>query len=118
MSYLVSVLTDVRDQDMPALPDDEVRLAALLLVRQLYAEPRIGETMPERYNLSVLKDCRKVPFDKDGWAGKPRFRFVFKNEPDNEAVDRVTVLSIAPRVGLLAYKLATASFRRSGGYAL
>jgi hypothetical protein len=102
---------------MPDLPDDEVRLAALLVVRQLYAEPSIGDPMRERYNLSVLQDCRKVLFGKDSWKGKPRFRLVFRNEPDNEAVARVTVLSVAPRADLAAYKLAATrpvAVKRSG----
>ena len=106
MSYLVSVLEDVRDQDMPALPDDDVRLAALQAVRRLYDEPCIGEAMRERYNLRILMGCRKVPFDKKDWKGKPRFRLVLRNEPDDGAVARVTVLSIGPRADLAAYKAA------------
>ena len=104
MSHLVSVLEEVRDQNMPALPDHEVRLAALQVVRALHGEPRIGDPMRERYNLRVLTGCRKVPFDKDGWKGKPRFRLVFRNEPDDGAVARVTVFSIGPRADLAAYK--------------
>jgi hypothetical protein len=106
VSYLVSVLDEVRDQDMPALPDDDIRLAALKVVRELYDEPRIGDSMRERFNLSILAGCRKVPFDKEGWTGKPRFRLVFRNEPDDGAVARVTVLSIGPRADLAAYKAA------------
>ena len=87
-------------------PDDDVRLAAARIVRDLYGEPRIGEPMRERYNLRILADCRKVLFDEDGWDGKPRFRLVFRNEPGDEAVDRVTILSIGPRADLAAYELA------------
>ena len=106
MSYLVSVLSEVRDHDIPALPDDEVRLAALKAVRELYDDPRIGDPMRERYNLRVLAGCRKVLFDKEDWTDKPRFRLVFRNEPDDGAVARVTVLSIGPRADLAAYKAA------------
>jgi hypothetical protein len=106
VTYLVSVLREVRDEDIPALPDDDVRLAAAQVVRNLYSEPRIGEAMRERYNLRILAGCRKVLFDKDGWDGKPRFRLVFRNEPGDEAVDRVTVLSIGPRADLAAYRAA------------
>jgi hypothetical protein len=106
VSYLVSILSEVKDEDIPDLPDDDVRLAAVQIVRALYSEPRIGDPMRERYNLRVLAGCRKVLFDKDGWEGKPRFRLVFRNEPGNEAVDRVTVLSIGPRADLAAYRVA------------
>ena len=106
MSYLVSVLREVKDEDIPDLPDDDVRLAAVQIVRALYSAPRIGDPMRERYNLRVLAGCRKVLFDKDGWDGKPRFRLVFRNEPGDEAVDRVTVLSIGPRADLAAYRVA------------
>ena len=106
MSYLVSVLREVKDEDIPALPDDDVRLAAAQIVRSLYSEPRIGDPMRERYNLRILAGCRKVLFDKESWEGKPRFRLVFRNEPGDEAVDRVTVLSIGPRADLAAYKQA------------
>ena len=107
MSYQVSVLVEVRDQDSPALPDDLVRLAALRIVRQLYSEPRIGDPMRERYNMRNLEGCRKVLFDKDGWTGQPRFRLVFRNEPDDAAVDRVTVLSLVPGKDLAAYRAAS-----------
>lgn len=101
MSYLVSVLRE----GIPALPDDDARLAAAQIVRSLYSEPRIGAPMRGRYNLRVLAGCRKVLFDTDGWEGKPRFRLVFRNEPGDEAVDRrVTVLSIGPRSELAAYE--------------
>jgi hypothetical protein len=106
VSYQISVLREVRDEDIPALPDDDVRLAALQVVKTLHSEPRIGEVMRERYKLRNLGGCRKVLFDKDGWQGKPRFRLVFRNEPDDGGVDRVTVLSIGPRVDLAAYKTA------------
>ncbi len=106
MSYHVSVLREVKAKDISALPDDDVRLAAAQIVRALYSEPRIDDPMRERHNLRVLAGCRKVLFDKDGWEGKPRFRLVFRNEPGDEAVDRVTVLSIGPRADLAAYRLA------------
>jgi hypothetical protein len=106
MSYQVSVLAEVRDLDIPALPDDEVRIAAGRIVTSLYREPRIGEPMRPRYNLRNLEGCRKVRFDKDGWEGKARFRLVFRNEPDDRSVARVTVLAIASREQLQAYREA------------
>lgn len=106
MTYLVDVLDEVRTSDIPALPSREVQRAAAELLRQLYFDPRIGEPMRERHNLAVLKGCRKVSFDEEGWRGKPRFRFVFRNEPEDGAVARTTVLAIAPRADLEAYRKA------------
>jgi hypothetical protein len=62
--------------------------------------------MRERFNLAILRDCRKVAFDEPNWTDKPRYRFVFRNEPDDAAVGRTTVLSIGPRDDLAAYKRA------------
>lgn len=105
MSYAVDVLKTVKTEDIPALPKEVQRAAAQLLV-ELHTDPRIGEPMRERYNLNNIKDCRKVSFDEEEHEGKPRYRFVFRNEPDDGAVARTTVLSIGPREGLSAYRQA------------
>lgn len=106
MKYLVDVLDEVREKDIPELPSREAKRAAAELLAQLYVDPRIGEPMRERYNLANLKGCRKVSFDEEGWRGKPRFRFVFRNEPDDGAVARTTVLAIGSREKLEAYRRA------------
>jgi hypothetical protein len=106
MSCQVSVLDEVRDLDVPALPDNEVRLAAPRIVSSLYQKPRIGEPMRSRYNLRNLIGCRKVSFDREGWEDKRRFRLVFRNEPDDGSVAKVTVLAIARRDELEAYRTA------------
>jgi hypothetical protein len=106
MSYEVDVLDEVKNEDIPALPSQALKRAAAELLRQLYFDPRIGEPMRERFNLAILRDCRKVAFDEPDWAEKPRYRFVFRNEPDHGAVARTTVLSIGPRDDLASYKRA------------
>ncbi len=108
MTYEVDVLDEVRHEDIPALPSQAVRRAAAALLAQLYIDPRIGEPMRERFNMAILKDCRKVAFDEPSHTGKPRFRFVFRNEPEDGAVARTTVLSIGPRTDLDAYRHAAA----------
>src|SRR4051794_37794280 len=108
MSYQVDVLNEVKDVDIPALPSQGLKRAAAELLAQLYLDPRIGEPMRERFNMAVLRDSRKVAFDEPGWKGKPRYRFVFRNEPDDAAVGRTTVLSIGPREDLAAYRRAAA----------
>ncbi|MGI8802873.1 MAG: hypothetical protein ACR2KV_11965 [Solirubrobacteraceae bacterium] len=116
MKYVVAVLDEVRTEDIPDLSAG-ARPAAAKLVAQLYEDPRIGESMRERFNLAILSDCRKVSFDEEGWTGKPRFRLVFRNEPDDGAVARTTVLAIAAREKLDAYRRAATRRgrqRRSG----
>jgi hypothetical protein len=106
VSYEVDVLDEVRNEDIPALPGQALKRAAAELFAQLYVDPRLGEPMRERFNLAILRDCRKVAFDEPDWKGKPRYRFVFRNEPDDSAVGRTTVLSIGPREDFAAYKRA------------
>lgn len=106
MTYHVDVRDEVKHDDIPALPSQAVRQAAAEILRELYFDPRIGEPMRERFNLKVLADCRKVPFDEPGHKGKARYRFVFRNEPEDGAVARTTVLSIGPREDLAAYRRA------------
>lgn len=111
MGYEVDVLDEVKHEDIPALPSQALKRAVAELLRDLYVDPRIGEAMRERFNLAILRDCRKVAFDEPDWTGKPRYRFVFRNEPDDGAVAHTTVLSIGPRADLAAYRRAAA---RSG----
>lgn len=111
MTYAVDVLDEVRLEDVPALPDDEVRRAAAEILRDLHFDPRLGTPLRNRFNLAVLRGCRKVPFDRAGWRGKPRFRLVFRNEPDDGSVARTTVLAIAAREDLAAYRKAAARHR-------
>jgi hypothetical protein len=114
VTYLVDVLDEVKLEDIPALPDREVQRAAAELLRRLHFDPRIGEPMRERFNLRILRDCRKVAFDRADWRGRPRFRFVFRNEPDDGSVARTTVLAIARREELTAYRKAAGRLGRRG----
>jgi hypothetical protein len=108
VSYEVDVLDEVKNEYIPALPSQALKRAAAELLARLYVDPRIGEPMRERFNLAILRDCRKVAFDEPNWTDKPRYRFVFRNEPDDAAVGRTTVLSIGSRDDLAAYKRAAA----------
>lgn len=46
-----------------------------------------------------------------------RYRFVFRNEPDDGAVARTTVLSIGPREDLAAYRRAATRRGRQRSFA-
>lgn len=108
MSYDVRVSDEVRTIDLPALLAIDPglgRVVAEILVR-LKADPWIGAEMRARVRLAALADCRKVPFDLPTWTGKPRFRLVYRNDPDDGSIAVVTVLSVGPRSELEAYRKA------------
>ena len=45
-------------------------------------DPWLGDDLRERYNLRPLKGCRRIRFDREGWQGRPRYRLVYRNEPE------------------------------------
>jgi hypothetical protein len=64
--------------------------------------------MRERMRLEVLRDCRKVAFDVPGHKGQPRFRLVYRSDPDDGSIAVVTVLAVGERSELAAYRVAAA----------
>jgi hypothetical protein len=114
LSYPVRVLDEVKDLDMPALLDIDMRLGRVVaeLVATLHSDPWIGREMRSRMRLELLKDCRKVAFDIPGWKGKPRFRLVYRNLPSDGSIAVVSVLAVAPRSELEAYRSAATRLGR------
>lgn len=108
MSYSVRVLDEVRQHDLPRLLAIDPRLgrAVAEILAALYTDPWLGVEMRERMRLEVLRDCRKVPFDVPGFKDKPRFRLVYRNDPDDGSIAVITVLSVGPRSELAAYRQA------------
>ncbi|MBA2461330.1 MAG: type II toxin-antitoxin system RelE/ParE family toxin [Actinobacteria bacterium] len=113
MSYDVRVEPAV-DEDVGDLvrEDRGAARAALSLMLALRDDPWLGEELRERYNLRPLKDCRRIRFDRDDWQGKPRYRLVYRNEPEDGAPGVVRVWSLGPRQGLIAYSRAAARITR------
>jgi Txe/YoeB family toxin of Txe-Axe toxin-antitoxin module len=113
VSYDVRVEPQV-DEDVAELvkADKQVVRAALSLMLDLRDNPWLGEELRERYNLRPLKDCRRIRFDREGWQGKPRYRLVYRNEPEDGAPAIVRVWSLGPREGLIAYTRAAARIAR------
>ena len=64
--------------------------------------------MRERYNLRVLGGCRRILFDASNWKGKPRYRLVYRNEPEDGAPDVVRLIAVGTRESLGAYRAAAA----------
>jgi hypothetical protein len=113
-SYAVRAEPDVRDDLTALLSVDEALVdAAIRLMARLREDPWLGEELRERYNLRVVKDCRKLRFDTPSWAGKPRYRIVYRNEPLDGAPGLVRVWSVGPRTNLVAYARAATRITRA-----
>lgn len=102
------MLVEVREIDMPALLDIDPALGRVVaeIVMSLKGDPWLGMEMRERMRLTILADCRKVPFDVPGRRDKPRFRLVYRNDPGDGSIAVVTVVAIGPRSELAAYRQA------------
>ena len=50
-------------------------------------------------------------FDEAAWTQKPRYRFVYRNDPDDAVVEVVAVVAVGRRERLAAYRQAAARLR-------
>ena len=98
--------------DVQALPDRETQFAALRVARDLAENPHLGERLRNRSRIGDLTICRAVRFDKEGHRGKPRYRLVYYNDPDDGSIAVVRVIAVGLRAQLEAYKVAAARLRR------
>lgn len=85
--------------------EEALRREVAGIVVALHGNPHHGELMGDQPP-RVLKGCRKVRFDEPGWRGKPRYRFVYRNEPSDGAPATSVVLAIGPRDRMIAYAKA------------
>lgn len=107
MSYRVVVLPSARsDFAELAERDRAVALAASRLANDLRENPWLGDEMRSRLGLAELRECRRIRFDRAGFAGKPRFRLIYRNEPSDGAPHIVAILAAAERKNLGAYRRA------------
>jgi hypothetical protein len=85
--------------------DETLKREVAHIVIELHSNPHYGELMgdtPPR----VLKGCLEVRFDVPAWKGKPRYRFVYRNEPTDGAPATSVVLAIGRRDRMIAYAKA------------
>jgi hypothetical protein len=75
------------------------------IVIELHGNPHHGEQMGDKPP-RVLRGCRKVRFDESDWRGKPRYRFVYRNEPSDGAPATSLILAIGRRDRMIAYAKA------------
>ena len=101
--HVVEALAEATS-DAKAL-DEPLKRAVARIVVDLHENPHHGELMGDKPP-RVLKGCRKVRFDEPGWRGKPRYRFVYRNEPSDGAPAKSVVLAIGRRDRMIAYAKA------------
>jgi hypothetical protein len=85
--------------------DETLKREVARIVVELHGNPHYGELMGDKPP-RVLKGCRKVRFDEAGWKRKPRYRFVYRNEPSDGAPAVSVVLAIGRRDRMIAYAKA------------
>jgi hypothetical protein len=110
VSYPVR-LSDAARRDVEQLPDRETKLAALRAALALGENPHLGTPLRNRLGTGDLSHCRRLSFDRDDWTGKPRYRLVYYNDPDDGAIAVVRVISVGLRERLAAYRAAAARLR-------
>lgn len=85
--------------------DGTLKREVARIVVELHGNPHHGELMGDKPP-RVLNGCRKVRFDESGRRGKPRYRFVYRNEPSDGALAASVVLAIGRRDRMIAYAKA------------
>ena len=98
--------------DVQALPERRTQFAAIRVARDLSENPHLGDPLRNRSRIGDLSRCRAVRFDNEGRRGKPRFRLVYYNDPDDGSIAVVRVIAVGLRAQLDAYKAAAARLRR------
>ena len=97
----------------PEVADDLAGLSPALLraVRRLLpaltADP-LGHSLPldDDSRIGNLGDCRKVYFDESPATRPAGYRIVLRLLPDEEAPERIQIVSIGPRANPEAYRRA------------
>lgn len=84
---------------------EELRRQIARIVIELHGNPHHGELMGDDPP-TILEGCRKVRFDEPGWEGKPRYRFVYRNEPEDGAPAISVLVAIGRRDRMIAYAKA------------
>ncbi len=84
---------------------ESLRREVARIVVEMHGNPHRGELMGDKPP-RVLEGCRKIRFDGPGRRGKPRYRFVYRNEPTDGAPAKSVVLAIGRRDRMIAYAKA------------
>lgn len=101
---------EARD-DITALPTRALQLAAVRTISSLQDNPWAGAELRERFRVGDLRGFRRVAFDESARADRPRYRVVYRNEPDDGTIEVVAVIAVGRRERLAAYREAAARLR-------
>jgi hypothetical protein len=88
-----------------------LQIAAMNEIKTLRENPWLGTGLRERARAGDLRSLRRVAFDDPAWDDKPRYRIVYRNEPDDGVVDVVAVIAVGRRERLSAYREAAGRLR-------
>lgn len=113
MSHRLELIPEAR-LDIHALPV-ELRKEVVRLLVALERGPYLGREMWVVKGFEMLTDCRSIKFDAPSRKGKPRFRLVYRNEPDEGAIAVICVLAVGERRQMTAYKQARARLQARRG---
>jgi hypothetical protein len=97
--------------DIAALPTRALQLAALRTIASLQDNPWAGTELRERLRVGDLRGLRRVAFDEPARIDKPRYRVVYRSEPDDAVIEVVAVIAVGRRERLAAYRHAAARLR-------
>ena len=97
--------------DIDALPSAALRVAVTQALVALQENPWAGAELRDRARVGDLRGHRRVAFDEPTWDDKPRYRIVYRNEPDDAVVEVVAVIVIGLRERLSAYRVAATRLR-------
>lgn len=99
-------------RDIQELPSTAHQLAAMDAIRTIRDNPWHGSELRDRARVGDLSGLRRIAFDEPGWRDKPRYRIVYRNEPDDGVVEVVAVIAVGLRESLAIYKEAAARLRK------
>lgn len=98
-------------RDIQELPSRGLQVAVMNALKSLRENPWAGAELRERVRVGDLRGLRRVAFDDPAWGDKPRYRIVYRNEPDNGVVGVVAVIAVGRRERLAAYREAAVRLR-------
>jgi len=111
VSYRVEVWENAQE-DIAALPDRRLQLAALRIALDLRENPWQGKPLRNRLGIGELSACRRIAFDYPHRRGKPRYRLVYRNDPEDASIAVVQVIAVGLRERLEAYRATAERLRQ------
>lgn len=102
---------DGAKDDLTDLPTATLQLAAMGAIKTIRDNPWAGSELRRRPRVGDLTGLCRVAFDEPSWRDKPRYRVVYRNEPDDGVVEVVAVVAVGLRERLDAYRIAASRIR-------